>query len=201
MVVWAISTCLACREVWAASAAFLAARLPDLRLLPVDSPELFFAYMSGEFGAFGLGAAARWILAGVVGLAAVLVAVERVRWRDAQLAVLVVLLSIAAVNTVTWQGRWSGAQAPLRRTGEVAQLLCAPASIVAVSSPQSFPGLYNAMAAVPRIVPLTLLQPDAFAAHIAGLPSGACVLTNVPAPHSLGPPVFTSGGVALHRAP
>ncbi|WP_293681063.1 hypothetical protein [uncultured Phenylobacterium sp.] len=186
--------------LWAGGATLFLIRLPALRLLPVDSPELFFAYTSSEFGTFGLGVTAPWLLGGLVFVLGGLIIVNRVRWLDAQLAALVVLLGVAAVNTVVWQGRWSASQAPVRRAGEVARLLCPPSDggVIAFSTTESFPALYNAMSAVPRIVPLILVDERMFPSRAAMLPAGTCVLTNLPAA-DLGTPDYASGGISLYR--
>lgn len=186
---------------WCVAAGFLLVRLPGLRLLPVDSPELFFAYSSAEFGAFGLGKAAPWLLAGLVVILSGGILARRVRVLDAQIIALLVLLAIAGLNSVIWQGRWSGAQVPMRHAGDVARLLCpGEGQVVAVSTPQAFPALYTAMAAVDRIVPLALVREGQVAAKVAAIPSGSCLLTNIHLPPRTHASTYSSGGVYLYRA-
>ena len=162
---------------------------------------MFFAYSSAEFGAFGLGKAAPWLLAGLVVILSGGILARRVRVLDAQIIALLVLLAIAGLNSVIWQGRWSGAQVPMRHAGDVARLLCpGEGQVVAVSTPQAFPALYTAMAAVDRIVPLALVREGQVAAKVAAIPSGSCLLTNIPLPPRTHASTYSSGGVYLYRA-
>ncbi len=187
--------------LWLGGAAIFLFRLPTLRPLPVDAPELFFAYAGVEFGAFGLGRLAPWLAGGLIFGGAWIMVGRPIRWLNVQVAVLIVLLMVATTNTLIWQGRWSAGQEAARRPGEVAELLCGPreGAIVAMGTPETFMALYPAMAAIDRLVPLSLVSQAEFPSRARALPRGTCLLTTMPAGRIAGPSLQSSGGVGLYR--
>jgi hypothetical protein len=184
--------------VWLLAAALFLYRLPGLRPLAADSPELFFSYHSGEFGAFGLGPTVRWVIGGLVLVCALALLHPKVRWFDAQLVALLVLVPLADVNTVRWQGVWSGSRTPLRMLGEVARAACGPgeADIVALGPYLDSGQLYTAMTGVGRPVPLRI-GPESGVTTTQAI--GGCVITPFDLKEALGEPLIQSQELSLYR--
>lgn len=186
--------------LWLLAAGYFLVRLPGLWPLPADAPELFFTYHSGEFGAFGLGSAVGYVTAATVGACALAMISPKVRWFDAQLAGLLVLVLVADFNTVSWQSAWSKLQAPLRRIGDVARADCGrnEADVMAFL-PSDDPGrLFTALTRVGRPVPLKIDAKGGLAS-MAVAPAG-CVITSLDLTAAMGPPLAQSEELALYRS-
>jgi hypothetical protein len=184
--------------VWVGATAFFLYRLPGLRPLATDSPELFFSYHSAEFGAFGLGPHAAWFIAGVVALAAAAMLHPKVRWFDAQLAALIVLFAVADLNTLHFQGIWSASQSRYRAIGDVARRVCGGGDhdVIAIGSSGDPTALMTALAGLERMAPV-YQGGDAGLSVLARSP-GACVLTSLDL-EGLGAPIIQATGLGLYR--
>ncbi len=187
--------------LWVLGAGVFLIRLPALRPLAIDAPELFFTYPGVEFGSFGLGPFVRPFTGAVVGAGAIAILSRRVRWQDAQLLVLAIILAVSGLNTVIWQGRWGTLQSGPRSVGEVAQRICSPqpGAIVAMGTAENFVPLYTPMAAIDHLVPLSLVKPNEFLARARMLEPGSCLLTTSSADEALGSALLSRGGVSLYR--
>jgi phosphoglycerol transferase len=185
--------------VWLVAAGLFLARLPGLRLLSPDAPEMFFSYRSGEFGQFGLGRATFAVAGGLVGACALALLNPRIRWFDAQLAALIVLVAISDVNTFVWQGAWSAAQAPMRQIGDAARSACGSADtdVLAAGAWDAAGPLYTAAMRVGR--PITVaIGPEAGFDPLAVRP-GSCVMTSADLDQVLGRPLVRTAALALYR--
>lgn len=184
---------------WAAGAGFFLFRLPSLRPLAADAPELFFSYSNGEFGAFGLGAATWWITGGLVAVCALSLLHPKVRWMDAQLVALLVLFPIADFNTLKWQGLWSASQSRLLAIGTAANTACGSGDgdLVAMGSQDNPGDLYTALSGVLRPIPL-YVGADAALSTLAKIPN-ACVITSLGLKEALGAPLIAASGFGLYR--
>ncbi len=186
--------------IWVLGAGYYLVRLPALWPLPADAPELFFTYHSGEFGAFGLGSTVWFVTAAVIALCALAMLHPKVRWFDAQLLALLILVPIADFDTIHWQDSWTALQAPLRAIGDVAKARCGrrEADIVAFL-PFDDPGrLYTALTRVGRAIPVKF-DPKGGLASL-GLAPGGCVITSLGLSPALGPPLAQHEELALYRS-
>lgn len=183
--------------VWFAGAAVFLTRLPGLRPLATDAPEMFFGYSGGEFG---LGVATAAVAAAVIGVCGLALLHPRIRWFDAQLAALLVLVGVSDLNTVIWQGQWSAAQAPMRQVGDAARRDCGPADtdVIAAGGWGDAGALDTAAMRVGR--PITLrLGPEARFDPLA-LQPGTCVMTTADLDQVVGPPQLRTPALSLYRS-
>jgi hypothetical protein len=185
--------------LWLAGTAIFVLLLPTLRPLPADAPELFFSYNGGEFGALGVGPAVRWGAGGLVAAGALALLHPRIRWFDVQLAALAILVPVADLNTVMWQGRWSAEQAPYRAIGETARRACGPGENDIVSwegegDPSRF---FTVLEAIGRAVPIETGM-SARVETLAPPPRGCVIAPEVPA-DIWGAPLARAPGLALYR--
>lgn len=187
--------------LWLGAAAVLAWRLPHLRPLGVATPDLFLLYGGGqEFGPFGLGPLVRPVLLLAVGAGAAAVASGRVRWLDAQAAVLALLTVLSLPNVQRFDAKLAEWEAPDRAVGKAARALCGPGpeDVAALGTPTRFVPLYAALYALKRPAPLVLTKrPDVW---LAAQTSGRCVLTTLPVPPGRWERLAGSPAVSLQRA-
>jgi hypothetical protein len=183
--------------VWFVGAAVFLLRLPRLQPLAPDAPEMFFSYHGGEFG---LGVAMAAVVAVLIAACGLALLHPRIRWFDAQLAALVVLVGLSDLNTVIWQGRWSAEQAPMRQIGDAARRDCGTADtdVVAAGGWEDASSLDTAAMRVGRPISLRL-GPEAGFDPLALRP-GTCVMTSADLDPVLGPPRLRTPGLALYRS-
>lgn len=189
--------------LWVLAAGYFLWRLPSLRLLPVDAPDLLFAYGKGDFGKLGLGDLARPAIAALVVTGAGLMLLPRWRWFDSQLLVLALLTPISLHNIVAAQSQWSRDAAARHDLGDIAAAVCGTGDndILAMASLEAFPLLYHPMARIDRAVPLKIV-PDAKSPTVAQKAApGTCILTTVNLTSTQGPPVAALQGIYLFRKP
>jgi hypothetical protein len=186
--------------LWLCGACYFLVRLPGLRPLAADAPELFFAYYATEFGRFGLGSSVGFVTAGVICVCAGAMLHPKIRWFDAQMVALAVLVPIADFNAVRWQGLWSASQAPLRAVGDLARTACGPGrtDIVAVRPPDDSAQVYTALSRIGREVPLDV-DPNA-GLETLGISSGGCVITSLDMDAALGLPLAHARDLSLYRS-
>ncbi len=182
---------------WLLGAGYYLIRLPALWPLPADAPELYFANSSG---AFGLGSAASYVAAAVVAVCALAMLHPKVRWFDAQMLALLILVPIADFNTVHWQGTWSALQAPFRKIGDVAKVACGrkEGDVVAFLPSNDPAQLFTALARMGRGIPIRIDAKVGLAAM--DVAPGGCVITSVGLGPTMGTPLAQSGDLALYRS-
>jgi hypothetical protein len=189
--------------LWCLSGLALILWLPQLRPLPVDAPELFFTYSSGEFGGFGLGVTVRAFIVLAILSGSALILARRINWLHVQTGVLIAFSVISVWNIGAVQAYWADASAPGRHLGKEARVQCGGArgDIVGLSTPDKFFELYVPLYTVRRAVPLTLMYPaDGMKALMATAP-GHCVITTLTAPPGTLSVLSAYHDVTLSRAP
>lgn len=166
--------------VWVLSALVYVLALAHLRPLPVDAPELFFAYASGEFGPFGLGHGARWILLALVGAGAAALAFTRAPWPAVQAAVLAPLMLVAVFNIARTTHGWARDSDTPRALGELAFRRCGPADgdVVVLATPESQAWVFQTTWPLRRATPVVLADAGQVLTLLRASPAGRCVLSS-----------------------
>ena len=184
--------------LWLAATAYFVFRLHDLRPLPVDAPELFFAHWNDEFGPLGLGAAAPYVIAGLFGGAAVLMLVTRINWLPIQLGVLILVLPLSIWNLAHAQARLSQDEVQ-HVVGEAARTQCAPGDVLALVTKANGPWVYRAFYGLRRATQLTVVEPSQLPMAVAAAPAGSCLLTSSPVTGRPATLLASQPGVWLYR--
>jgi phosphoglycerol transferase len=189
---------------WAAGTLLFLWRSPSFRPMPVDAPELFFAYTGETLGRFGLGAAAPAFTALVFLGGAAALLTRRARWFELQLGALVLTSVVSIWNLAHWQARESAQFAPYRAVGKAARALCGAGEgdIRAVSANDPYPAvLYQALSVLDREIPVQLVAPADTAAAAAAVPPRVCLLATDDPSAAGFEQLYAAPGLGLYRRP